>query len=828
MNPRIERRVRDEGCERCPMHEAAREVCVTADGPSDAKIAIVTKRPMTENGQRYLAGQLRAAGIDPHEVLFTSAVKCRNYLHEPKTSDVRTCAEFLQKELSIVKPEWVITFGNEALLATTKKSGIQKHRGKIYETGGHKVFPTIAPAAVLRRPGEQQGFEADLAFFARNVGGKPQKLRLPKAVFVDSHAKLRALGHALRGSVVASYDVETTISDRDEYAPDAAIISLALTLTDKQDKLTCWGIPLYHPESPWREHWQTTLLGIAGDLESVPKQVAHNGKFDVRWLKRFGVNERCTFDTMLAAHLINENRSKSLKNLARTELGVANWGIDTKTLLDQPIRRVLKYNVLDTFYTQHLYLLYRRQLREQPRLLRIFKLLMMPALKILVESERRGIFVDQERLRIRAEQVKRTLDDIEDELLKYVPDSSPDFEGEVNFNPVTKFMQWWAFEHLKFPVVKRSKKTGRPSLDEEAMLILGSGGDLRLPNGHPVIDLLMERSKWYKYHTSFFAPYAELVDENSRIHTTFKLHGTVTGRLSSGKEDADKISGRRPRRGVNLQQVPRDSLVRGLFGAAPGFTFMEADFSQVELRVVAFVSREPQMIRLFQLGIDIHRATAIDVLRRDPKDSEERKKAKAVNFGFVYGMGAPKFQHTAFMKYGLKLDIDECKQFRKAFFNKYEGLVEWHNKQRRLVHKYGRVVSPIGRVRHLPDIESKDESVRHEAERQAINSPVQSFASDMTTLSMILLDQEFHRLGYEVHILGTVHDSVLLEVRDEIVPEVLPLVKKTMENLPLARKFGVYMDVPVKVDIKLGTHWGDARELSEEEIWHYNAARASA
>jgi DNA polymerase-1 len=137
---------------------------------------------------------------------------------------------------------------------------------------------------------------------------------------------------------------------------------------------------------------------------------------------------------------------------------------------------------------------------------------------------------------------------------------------------------------------------------------------LRMEHPHPVIDLLMERSKWQKYCSAFLSSYGELLDDNDRIHTTFKLYGTVTGRLSSGKSEAEKITSRAPIRGVNLQQVPRDPFIRSLFGSAPGYTFVEADFSQVELRVVAFLSRDRTMLHLYNTGQDIHRATAAWVL----------------------------------------------------------------------------------------------------------------------------------------------------------------------------------------------------------------------
>ena len=338
-----------------------------------------------------------------------------------------------------------------------------------------------------------------------------------------------------------------------------------------------------------------------------------------------------------------------------------------------------------------------------------------------------------------------------------------------------------------------------------------------------MVDLLLERSKWQKYCSSFLTSYDELADLNDRIHTVFKLAGTVTGRLSSGKEDAEKLTAQKNVRGVNIQQVPRDNFIRGMFGAAPGYTFVEADFSQVELRVVAFLSRDKTMMHLYQTGQDIHLATASNVLGipMSQVTKDDRKKAKAVNFGFVYGMGWRKFILTAFSKYELTFTEEEAQQIRRLFFEQFSGLFPWHSRQRRLVNQYGRVQSPLGRIRHLPDIYSGDQGVRAEAERQAINSPVQSFASDMTMLSMLEIHKQFESLDLEGHIIGTVHDALLFEVKNDQVGQCLPIIKDTMENLPLERKFGVVLDVPIISDLKVGTHWGDARELTPDEVYNW-------
>jgi DNA polymerase-1 len=458
---------------------------------------------------------------------------------------------------------------------------------------------------------------------------------------------------------------------------------------------------------------------------------------------------------------------------------------------------------------------------------------MTPANNILIGVEMRGVWMDRSKLASAYQIALNMRAEIESKIMEHVPDpeTTEDWptEGkrgrkrEVNFNP-SIFSRWLLFDYLGLPVLNRGKEKqdgspGDPSMAEDVML------ELQQSPGHPVVDLMLERVKWQKYCSAFLSAYEELIDDNDRVHTTFKLYGTVTGRLSSGKAEADKITARAPVRGVNLQQVPRDPFIRGLFGAAPGYTFVEADFSQVELRVVAFLSRDRTMLHLYQTGQDIHRATAAWVLGvpESQVSSDDRKKAKAVNFGFVYGMGANKFVYTAFTKYGVRFTHDEAQAVRKAYFDQFRGLQPWHARQRRLVQENRRVQSPLGRVRHLPDIDSGDFGVRGEAERQAINSPVQSFASDMTMLSMILIQQKFEEKGIDGRFISTVHDALLFEIRDKHVPRALPIIKRTMENLPLERKFGVVLDVPIIADIKVGQYWGDAHELTEEQVYDYRA-----
>lgn len=790
---------------------------------------VLCNRFFTQDSRNEVVRALKAEGLDKGLVLADvledyDAPDGKKALGEAKTK--------LTKRLEGKDIGWILSLGNEALYCTTGRSGITKYRGEIMEHScGAKVFPTISPGAVAARPGMRPGWLADLRFFAAQVLGRENAVLDVPVRRIDNKDDLRAFLNWLRDARVVSYDVET-VGDS-EFAQGAAIVCLCAG-----DGNVVWQLPLYHPESWLRNSWRKALqlVGNAWPDSSSGgcKQIAHNGKFDARWMRKFGVDRATvTFDTMLACHVLDENREKGLKPQARSRLGVASWGIDTKNLLDYPLDEVLEYCAKDVFYTYHIYLQVRDELKEKVRQLRVFRWILTPANQNFIGVEQRGIWVDRKRLISRRAEGHAIRDGLEAKLMQWVPEVTGEEERlvelvrmgwptkgkrlklvEPNFN-ASNFARWWLFDHLGLSVIRRGKdkedgSVGAPSMAEDVLK--------ELRDEHPCIEVLLERATWQKHCSSFLDPYEDLLDENDRIHTTFKLAGTVTGRLSSGKADLDKVTAKNPVRGVNLQQVPRDPFIRGLFGAPPGRHFLQADFSQIELRIVAYLSRDPTMLHLYQTGQDIHLATASWVLGKPASQitKEDRKKAKAVNFGFVYGMGAKKFVATAFEKYDLRFSIDEAAEIRRSFFQQFGALLKWHARQRKAVQQRGYVTSPLGRVRHLPDIRSRDEKIRAEAERQAINSPVQSFASDMTVLAMNLATDRFKDEGVDAHILGLVHDAMNVEVADSDREKVAWIVKECMEDelaKVLKTKFGVEIDVPIQCDISWGRYWGEVEDV---------------
>jgi uracil-DNA glycosylase family 4 len=826
----------DPGCQLCKLHRMANEVCIMGVGSKSAEVMVVGKMPNSDSYQTALELMLREVGLDPDTMFFTQALKCRNFEQNSSNVDVKTCRTYLEQEIAAVKPKFILALGNEALLALTGHSGIMKYRGRVIDRGDHLVIPTISPSAVNRNPGQRPGLIADLRLFANTVKGLKVAGRLIKRHDIMTMSDLNKLKKVLSKAQLLAYDVET---HSEEWRSDGRIVSLSGTceiVHEGRVQLYGFALPLYHPDSPWRGKWRAVLRHLAPELQAVKKVVAHNGKYDDKWMNTFGVHLITTFDTMLAVHLLNENIQKGLKPTAQARLGVPPWGVDTKTLLTMPLAEVLEYNFLDTYYMYRVYLQLREELKEQPRLLRLFKLLMMPAHEELVYSEMRGIWLDVPRLKDRKPIAQDKLKEIEDAISAYLPARDSDLwpsdsRGRPlspNYN-ASNFARWYLFTHLKLPILARGKEKADGSPGDPSM---AEGVLLELEEHHPVVRLMLNRVQWQKALSSFFNAYEEIYDEDHRIHTNFKLAGTVTGRLSSGKADQDKISGTRGKvRGVNLQQVPRDPFIRGLFGAPPGWSFVEADYSQIELRIAAFLARERHMLQLYAEGADIHLTTAARVagIPESRVSKEVRKKlGKPVNFGFLYGMGFKKFMITAFTNYGSVFTEEEARAARTTYFNLFPGLLAWHARQRRLVEANGRVQSPIGRIRHLPDIYSPDPGVRAEAERQAINSPVQGFASDLAVLSMVHINDRLRKRGYAANCLGLVHDAINFEVRNDQVADVLPIIKDTMEDMSIVRKkFGVVLDVPIIADLKVGQHWGDAEEITPDQVYNWRGHSAA-
>lgn len=555
------------------------------------------------------------------------------------------------------------------------------------------------------------------------------------------------------------------------------------------------------------------------------RAIAHNAPFEERWLKSYGVRMRTVWDSMMMAFLLDENHEVGLKDLVTRLLGYPDWADDNVAgyadefgrfeedqksvparALAKSRKRVSIYNGKDVHLTRELVKWQRRHIRRNlkpgERPVDVMRNVMLPAMAPLRQMEDNRIPVRLKRLEALKLEVEGKIADIERKLDASVPDKSRWPEGLKTVNwGATNWTKWWLYVYQGALCPRRGKPTkfwpeGNPGLSQEDLAKID----------HPAARLLSERSTLYKQLTGFLIPIQERT-RNGRISTSYRLTGTVTGRLSSSsptkvKTKADVLDPyQNP--GLNSQQIPRDRATRTLFGER-GLAWIEADFSQLELRVAAVLSGDPTMLGLFESETDIHTYMAKRLVRTDELTKEHRSLAKGVNFGFLYGMRAKHFADYLFESYGVKITPKEAEAFRAEFFTTFGMLEPWYRKQRAEALEYGGVHNEFGRFRHLPKVHHPDFWIAENAFRQAINSPVQSTGSDFMLISLGRLARDLRLRELGAKLVTTVHDSVGLTAPYKTARRVGQIVKTTMENADdtLDRKFFL------KADVTIARCWG--------------------
>lgn len=765
-------------------------------------------------------------------VYYTHLMKCRIANSKELTDDlIKNCMVDLVEEIGRIKPHVIITLGNTVLKAITGKSGITNYRGSELQYQDTIVIPTFSPNAILRSPKYLTSFKADIIKATNMSLGNASKYEyvyIPVTTKESIRGAIKTLRNHFKNndSCYISLDFETTTFDY--WRPETKIMCAGICADGKH----CYSIPLEHPDSPWRGQSKKVMEFFKPFLTdpNIPV-VGNNWKYDQKWLRaKIGFTANFGPDNMLISYANDENSPHDLKyqadlycNSGKYDKDI-HWPTKYKPVKDDiqkkvdeylamDLSRMMKYNALDAFYSWHVYPKEMGRLLGDPRMYRIYKHLLEEGSRMFVRIEETGMWVDPQRIAEATATCSEELIKVKTLLDSLIPPGwiennlTPKQQKDgFNWNSPKQLGQlFFQKDGFDFPILM-STPTGSPSTSEAVIINLSTGID------HPVLTALLDYRRWSKYMSTYLLPWAAKLDKDSRLHPNFKLHGTVTGRLSG--EDG-------------VHQVPRDNFIRRLIGAPPGWSFFEIDGSQIELRVAAAVANESTMLRVYATGGDIHRTTAAAVSGKKPEDitSDERKKAKAVNFGFLYGMGWRKFRVYAWEKYGIRLTEAEAQQFRKRFFEMYHDLPNWHARMRNLVRKVGFVVSPIGRKRRLPNIFSQDDRIQASAEREAINSPVQGFGSDYVLAAFI---ETFHRIEKEdpnfetIRPVGMVHDAQYYEIRNDKIDYWAPIIKHIFDDPTRLKSWFDYTPpLPITGDCKLGNHWGDAKDWSPGEDLHY-------
>ncbi|AZV01743.1 DNA polymerase [Microbacterium phage Schubert] len=555
--------------------------------------------------------------------------------------------------------------------------------------------------------------------------------------------------------------------------------------------------------------WPQSLEDIA--KLRIKRGVAHNSPFDKRWLTAHGSRISIYWDTMFMAHLLDENHPIGLKELGQRLLGYKDWAQDDvsefgttfgqmwseRRLPAKAKKRVSIYAGKDVHITRELmkwqkaYI--RKNLKPGENPVRVMQEIMIPAIEPLTQMEDNRLPVRTKMVASAREKVEARIHEIEKTLDASIPPKDQWPEWLQKTKPKwgsTNWTKWWLYEYQGALCPSRGKPTktwpeGNPSLSQEALSKID----------HPAARLLSERSTLYKNLTGFLVPLTDRVVDG-KVSTSFKLTGTVTGRLSSSSPGADNP-------GINSQQIPRDKATRNLFGEK-GRAWIEADFSQLELRVAAVMANERTMIGLFEAGEDIHQYMAERLVRGGEVTKEHRSLAKGVNFGFLYGMHAKHFADYLQESYGVIITSKEAEAFREEYFNTFSALPEWYRKQRKFALEHGGVPNAFGRFRHLPRVYNDDYWVQENAFRQAINAPVQSTGSDFMLISLARLARDLRLRDLGAKLVTTVHDSVCLTAPYKTARKVARIIKETMEMAD----DGLEQKYFLKADVTISRCWG--------------------
>lgn len=795
-------------CHDCNLCAFSSPTCIWGAGPPKAKVMVVNSYATEQDEQEgaavmpsSLVERLRAIGLDPEKVYYTNAIKCacpRGTKY--KVGDIKKCKQHLDKEIAAVQPTYVLVLGAQALKATVDGS-ITELNGVMVEKDGIKYMPSYSPGIVYRDPGKAPFVEKAMNNFKAMMEGSLEGLPELDIRLITNMRELKRAFHHLKDNnyLHLSYDIETTGLVR--FEDEVNLFGFGNDQVQYIIPLEARYSPLKGARLAQRKLIRTCVNWLNRNAKAL---VAGNGKFDDLFLKyRFGVKPNITFDVVLASHILNENTPNGVKENAVLECNAPEWDVDKdlktgKYKTREEYQEYLTYLGYDIYYEYKLYRVFHKKLKQDRALMKLFYHLYMPGIISYETVEEHGVFIYPQQFKKVRKHLESEREAIEKQLLKMA-------KHEVNWNSPAQ-IQKLLYEELKLPVIETTE-SGSPSTSEATLM--------QLRDKHPIVELILKYRGVNIQISHFIDGWINRM-WGRRLFPNFKLHGTVTGRTSCTDP--------------NLQQVPRDPIIRNLVGAPEGWSVVEIDYSQAELRIAAIMSGDETMKRIYQTGGDIHTHTYEMITGEKVSDDkyikkEQRKKAKAVNFGFVYGMGWRKFKIYARDNYGVDLTDKEAEQWRERFFQAYHSLPKWHSKQRRIVQSMGQVRSPIGRLRRLPDIYSTDKSKKAEAERQSINSPVQGFGSDLTILGMseIMGNAQYYDPDYvldkdKFFVIGTVHDATLFEVRNDYLMEFCPRAKHILEHpKALEDVFHFDTDVPIVADVAVGKSWGAGIELHMEE-----------
>lgn len=583
--------------------------------------------------------------------------------------------------------------------------------------------------------------------------------------------KVESLLNQLLGQKEVCLDTETTSVDEME----AEIVGLSISWQKNKGYYIAFG------EDFQKSKKTLEILNPFFENENILK-IGQNLKYDIKILKKYGIELKGEiFDTMVAHYLINPDLKHSMDFLSQIYLNyrpieieelIGKKGKDQKNMRQVEIEKAMQYAVEDSDITLQLKEMLDGEL-ESVGAKKLFQSVEAPLVRVLAEMEEEGIRVDVDFLKELGKEIEKEIRELEKNIHQQANQTfniaSPKQLGEI------------LFEKLKIGEKPKKTKTGQYATSESVLS--------ELVGEHKIIEYILEYRQLQKLQSTYVEALPQQVKKNTkRIHTSFMQTVTATGRLSSNNPNLQNI----PIRSKKGQEIRKSFVPKN-----ENYKIMSADYSQIELRIIASLSGEKNMIDDFKNGYDIHRATAAKVfgIGMEEVTKEQRSQAKTVNFGIVYGVSANGLsQQTTLTRSQSKAMID-------SYYQTYPMLRQYIDKQIGFARENGYVETILGRRRYLPDINSRNSIVRSAAERNAVNAPIQGSAADIIKIAMVRISEKLKK--YKSRMLLQVHDELVFDLHKDEIQEVEAIVKYEMEN-------AYCLQVPLVAEIGIGDNWLEA------------------
>ncbi len=575
-----------------------------------------------------------------------------------------------------------------------------------------------------------------------------------------------------------AFDTETTSLDYSK----AQIVGVSFAVTPG----TAAYVPLAHdyPGVPNQLDRSEILEKLRSVLENPHKaKLGQNLKYDMHVLANHGIALRgIAHDTMLESYVLNSTATKhNMDDLAKEYLGVetvhyedvAGKGAKQIGFQEVPIEQAAPYAAEDADITLQLHQVLSAKLAQQPRLLELYTEMEVPLISVLARIENNGVLIDAAMLAQQSLELSSQIISLEQH--------AHDLAGQTFNLGSPKQIQDILYDQQKLPVLKKTPK-GQPSTEESVLQ--------ELAIDYPLPKLILEYRSLSKLKSTYTDKLPQQVDGTTgRIHTSYHQAVAATGRLSSSDP--------------NLQNIPIRSeegrKIRQAFIAPAGKKIVAADYSQIELRIMAHLSADPGLLKAFTEGQDVHRATAAEVFGVAPEQvtTDLRRSAKAINFGLIYGMSAFGLAQQ------LGLSRNQAQSYIDLYFARYPGVKNYMDSIRELAREQGYVETLFGRRLYLPEINSRNAARRQYAERTAINAPMQGTAADIIKRAMIAADQWLYLENPDAKMIMQVHDELVFEIIEDQVDDCAANIRTLMCA-------AADLDVPLIVDIGIGNNWDEA------------------